>query len=296
MAVAVRQALRSHFDLVRIPNVVTAVADIVAGFLYVGGQRDEWSALLLLIGASACLYGGGAALNDVCDVVRDRRERPERPIPSGRLSRRSAGAVAVALLGLGLALSIAVSGRSGAVAGLLILNIVLYDVLLKETWLAPPLMGLCRALNLTLAMSLAGDIAPSIVVVPVLALWVYTTSLTLFARSETSVTSRLPLIAGAIGIGAGVAGLASLAWVLPNVYLSFLIPVSVLAVALVYRGGSVARTATTGSVQRCVKTFVLSLILFDACLVWAACGVGVALAVVTLMIPALALQRWFRVA
>jgi hypothetical protein len=50
----------------------------------------------LLVGVSL-LYIGGMILNDVCDVAVDHRQRPQRPLPSGRVSRNAALAVTIAM-------------------------------------------------------------------------------------------------------------------------------------------------------------------------------------------------------
>ena len=146
---------RAYLDLVRIPNVITAAADILAGFFYVDGSADDWRTCVLLIGASCSLYAGGVALNDVCDVEHDMRERAGRPIPSGRISRREAAVLSTLLLVVGFLLACASSWWAAAVGGALLVAIVLYNGVLKRTAVAPTAMGVCRALNLILGMSVA---------------------------------------------------------------------------------------------------------------------------------------------
>ena len=57
------------------------------------------------------LYASGTALNDVFDFEIDRAERPNRPLPSGRVSRRAAAWLG----GLGLAIGPALACTSGSV-------------------------------------------------------------------------------------------------------------------------------------------------------------------------------------
>src|SRR5271165_3758836 len=74
-------------QLIRLPNVLTAAADSLAGWLLVGGALSDargWAPLGL---ASMVLYAAGMAINDVVDAKIDRLERPGRPIPSGRVSK-----------------------------------------------------------------------------------------------------------------------------------------------------------------------------------------------------------------
>jgi len=87
--------LTSLLELVRLPNVFTAPSDVAMGMAVSGVALTSSHAALLL--ASACAYAGGMALNDACDAPLDAHERPERPIPSGRISRASAFGVAAVL-------------------------------------------------------------------------------------------------------------------------------------------------------------------------------------------------------
>jgi hypothetical protein len=56
-------------------------------------RADRTQALPWLVGATMCLYAGGVVLNDFFDRRLDAIERPERPIPSRRVSAASAAAL-----------------------------------------------------------------------------------------------------------------------------------------------------------------------------------------------------------
>lgn len=284
-----------YLRLVRIPNVVTAVADVSAGYLYAGGQTRDGLLLVALTLGSACLYAGGAALNDVCDAEQDLRERPERPIPSGRIARRTALRLAIGLLVMGIALAGTVSARAGAIALLLVLSIVLYDSVLKSTPAAPCLMGLCRALNLSLGMSLAPTLWTTSHVIPLGLMWLYVTSVTIYARTEAGDSSRMRLIGAMVGVCLAVAGLASLRFIVAGVHEEYLILVALLFVLIGYRGFRAVVQRTPDRVQQAVKAFVLSIVLFDACLTWSARGLVAGLSIGALLVPAMLLGRRFRV-
>src|SRR5262249_57822001 len=81
----------------------------------------------VLLLATAALYAGGVVLNDVFDAWLDALERPERPIPSGRVTRRAAGVFGGALLAVGVAAALIASLLSGAVAALIAACAVVYD-------------------------------------------------------------------------------------------------------------------------------------------------------------------------
>src|SRR5947209_6055996 len=89
--------------LLRLPNVFTAVADIaLAGAVSLAIPVNRVSFLLVAL-ASACLYCSGMVWNDYFDVEQDARERPFRPLPSGRIALRTAWLLAVALMAAGVA-------------------------------------------------------------------------------------------------------------------------------------------------------------------------------------------------
>src|SRR6185369_15378402 len=97
--------LLPYAQLLRIPNVFTAFADILLGTLAAGTllTRPLGSAALLL--ASGCLYCAGMVWNDYFDLDIDKKERPFRPLPSGKVSTRTAVWLGLSLLVAGIALA-----------------------------------------------------------------------------------------------------------------------------------------------------------------------------------------------
>lgn len=70
----------------RVSNLPTVWTNMLAGVVLAGGGVLEVQSLGLLL-ALSLFYVGGMYLNDAFDAEIDARERPERPIPSGRVSR-----------------------------------------------------------------------------------------------------------------------------------------------------------------------------------------------------------------
>lgn len=136
-----------YVELVRAPAILTVLGDTAAGAAASGrllrGRR------LGLPLASACLYAGGMALNDYADRDVDARERPERPIPSGRISARRALGTASALTAAGLGLCALAGGRGALAIGIpLAASIWTYDLAAKKHALTGAAsMGSCRALD-----------------------------------------------------------------------------------------------------------------------------------------------------
>jgi 4-hydroxybenzoate polyprenyltransferase len=151
-------AIRPWLQLVRLPNLFTAAADPLAGFLLAGGLLRERTYSIPLMGAGAAIYAGGMVLNDVFDLDLDRVERPERPLPAGRIAPRHAAVVGAMLLLLGPILAALSSARPVALAVALAGCVIAYDAVARRLWVGPFVMGLCRMLNLAVGLQ-AGRIA-----------------------------------------------------------------------------------------------------------------------------------------
>lgn len=150
--------IRAFAELTRPANVVTALSDIMAGLAIVGfvfGLLDYQFYPALFLGISSmCLYAGGVVFNDVFDHELDSIERPERALPSGRINRSEAIFGGILLLSLGIFLAFWQSRLSGIVAIFITLFALFYDWKGKHMRIFGPInMGLCRAFNLLLGMS-----------------------------------------------------------------------------------------------------------------------------------------------
>ncbi len=98
-----RATVKDYAELGRVSNLPTCVTNVLVGCAVGAGAASmpAWT-VLAAIGGVGLLYVGGMALNDAVDAKIDRQERPNRPIPSGRISRRAAYAFAVANAAIGM--------------------------------------------------------------------------------------------------------------------------------------------------------------------------------------------------
>ncbi|MDE2506384.1 MAG: UbiA family prenyltransferase, partial [Planctomycetota bacterium] len=206
--------VRLYFELVRLPNVIAAPADSLAGMLLVGGTLASWSRALPLALTSACLYAAGMALNDVCDIEVDCVERPGRPLPSGRVSLRTAAILAAILTtaGLGFAL-LTGSSRCVWVAAGVAGCIVAYDAYFKKTPLGPLVMGLCRGGNLLLGMSVIPGALRLIPGVAVASMTLFVAGVTWISRSEIGGGRSRGVLFGVVLENVGLLGCLSAALV-----------------------------------------------------------------------------------
>ena len=140
---------RDLVELVRLPAALTVPGDSLAGAAAAGWPygRRSWA----LPVASACLYWAGMALNDFADREVDRVERPERPIPSGRVSPAEALGVAAGLTATGLLVAGLIGGRRGLGGAVRVAGAAwAYDLLAKPTPAGPACMAAARGLDVLL--------------------------------------------------------------------------------------------------------------------------------------------------
>lgn len=261
--------LRAYLTLLRPANVVTAWADVAAGAAAAGvwGGGVPSTQVGWLIVATSGLYGGGVVLNDVFDAPLDRTERPERPIPQGRVSRREAGIFGVLLLIGGCAAAGRVGWTALLVAAAVGAGAVLYDGWAKARPLLGPItMGGCRAGNLCLGMTAAGGAALAIwwplAVLPL----VYVAAVTGISRGEVRGGSRNTGRMAVFLFGLVVAALFALGGsesyrLLPAVPFILLFAAQV-GPPLV----RVARTPTPEQIRSAVRSGVLAIVTLDAVL------------------------------
>jgi hypothetical protein len=243
------------------------VSNTVAGAVLASSVADAGTVAVVAL-AMALFYTAGMILNDVLDLDVDRVRRPERPLPSGQVSRNAAVAAVVALFVAGEAL-LAVTGLEAFLAGLgLIALIVLYDAWHKGNALSPVLMGGCRALVYVIAALAVAASVPLEVWTAAAVLLLYIVGLTQVAKAEGGgLLAAWPLAAVLAAIGYWVG------WV-DSVWMALLL---VAFAAWVWRALWLLRS------QHRIGAGVVSLIagvsLFDALAVASAGGSAAAVAV-----------------
>lgn len=206
---SVRARAGSHLALARLSNAPTVVSNVLAGValasvvapVTVGGT-------VLLAVAMVFFYTAGMYLNDLFDLDIDRRERPERPLPSGRLSKSEALGVTVFLFSVGT-FCLALLGTAPLVSGLvLVALIVAYDAWHKTNPLSPIVMASTRMMvYITAFVAFAPTVSLALIFWTLL-LGLYIVGLTYIAKTETSSLTGywpaallfLPAVVGALSL------------------------------------------------------------------------------------------------
>jgi len=263
--------LKGYLGLMRPANLPTAAADIFAGMAIAGIFADfsvtNFSFLftqnsIVLVLSSVLLYAGGVVLNDVFDVELDKIERPERAIPSGLISLKSAIIFGSILLLMGIVSAFAVGNLSGGIAVLLAVFILSYDYYAKHKLVLGPInMGVCRGLNLLLGISILGTIhSMEFTIIPV----IYIAAITLISKGEVHGDNKKHIIFAGV-LYALVIGLVASFIVFKTENILQTLPFLALLAFLIYKPLLQAyKDNSPQNIKKAVMGGVLSLIILDA--------------------------------
>jgi 4-hydroxybenzoate polyprenyltransferase len=269
----------------RVSNLPTVWTNVLAGAVLSGGDWRNWR-LGLMLAAMSSFYVGGMYLNDYFDRAIDGRERPERPIPSGQISAHAVAAIGFCLVGAGAIATAAMGPAAAAMAALLAISIVAYDLHHKANPFAPVVMGACRALVYgATATALSGGVT-SFVAVAAVAIAAFVAGLTYAARQESldKIGNLWPLALLAapllVAIGVFRQGPGAMA-----VYLLL----AVWTAAAVYL---LARRLVAGSVSRAVGWLIAGISLCDAAILASTGAIMPALAAIGGFVLTLIAQKF----
>ena len=308
MAARVATTWKYWLQLARLPNVFTALGNVLMGWLVVHGTLAHDWRWLALATISGLHYVGGMFLNDAYDAEQDAIDRPQRPIPAGHIARQAALRAGFALLAAGILLAGLLSATAGdpfpvAIAALLAVCIWLYDARLKSTGLGPLVMGACRSLNVLLGTSLLPPNSPvtwsdRLFGLPAwiaAGIGIYIVGVTWLARREATTSSRTQLLAATGVLMVGLIMLAALSsrYDLQIDREAWLLLWGVTGIIIARRCVLAILSPTPTMVQRAIKHCILSLIVIDATITFGFAGPGWAVVVLALLAPTMLFGRWF---
>lgn len=285
--------VKAYLQLMRLPNVFTAIADIVAGYVIVRGLAVRIAELGALVLATSGIYAAGCVLNDFCDREVDARERPSRPLPSGMVSGREALALTFFLFASGIFGAYLAGPDSFFLALAIVLFVIVYDTRSKRHDIAGPLnMAACRAGNLLLGMSPA--LALSLPFLFPLVSFCYIFLVTMFSRLETegNADGRALLMAGGIG---GIFLLFAVLAAGGDIAVDAFIYLALLACLVLPPLRRALREKTPHAVQRSVRSLIMGIPFLDAAYAAGMQGAVAGLPVVFCLLPALLIVRFFYV-
>lgn len=284
--------LKLALELGRISNLPTVWSNVLVGALLSGAALADGRVPLLAL-ALSFFYVGGMFLNDAFDREFDARHRPERPIPSGRVSAAEVFGWGYAGLAAGTVL-VALASRTAdgwpawraivscaALAG----AIVFYDWRHKGEPLSPLVMGLCRVLVVVTAGYAVAAVLPAAVWLAAGALLCHLIGLTYIAKQEylNRPGSLWPLGFLAVPVVYG----AVLASTAPATWLCIVLYAGMLAFAL-----NALRRRRRADVPRAVVLLIADMSMLDATFLAGAGHLRAAVLAVAAFALTLAAQRW----
>lgn len=154
------KTLYPYLQLIRPANIITALTNVISGIaasLYILKNENflNYSNIGYLLVATTGLYGGGIVFNDFFDSSIDTIERPNRPIPSGSVTKRQAALLGSLLFVIGLISALKVSIEAFNISLIIYIFCFVYNIKTKHyRWLGGLTLALCRGLNLLLGTTL----------------------------------------------------------------------------------------------------------------------------------------------
>jgi 4-hydroxybenzoate polyprenyltransferase len=290
------EKLIGYIRLMRPANVVTSVTDVLAGIAIAGFyfSAENYLPVLLLCIATIGLYSGGIIFNDVFDAELDKIERPERPIPSGLISKNAASIFGGIFFFVGIFAAGLYSPTSRYIAAAIMIACLTYDKWMKHHPIFGPLnMGLCRGLNLMLGVSIIGSSLSQwwfLAIVPI----VYIASITMISRGEVHGGSKKMLYFGGLLYLIVILAVLFFAWTRNNItYASiFVLPFALMIFLPLYKA---IQNPIGPNIGKAVKSGVIALILMNAAWASAFGALNAAIFIVILLPVSLLLSKAFAV-
>jgi 4-hydroxybenzoate polyprenyltransferase len=292
----VSQRVKEYLQLIRLPNVFTTPSNILTGYFAAVTTTTAAEAdgvhLIALMVSSGLLYIAGIVLNDYFDIEIDKKERPSRPLPSGKISKGYALTIAIVALLIANIISLIVGPISLAISLALTLLIIAYDYQLKYSVLGPFAMGGTRSLNVIFGASpvllYIDNHSVAIVGVAAASLFFYVSSITILSKKEVgkerpNSTLVILIVFGVILAIVPLGMLLQFEW-------TFLLNLSIFAgVTIVTFRQYVAKEVP--SVQKAVRNMVISIIILDSVFVSGTAGLPYGLATLLLIAPVVVLAK-----
>jgi 4-hydroxybenzoate polyprenyltransferase len=302
--------LIGYLRLMRPANVVTSVADVlagiaIAGYLIVPDTGFGWAAVtgpnlpylpvILLCISTIGLYSGGIIMNDVFDAKLDAVERPERPIPSGLISKNAATIFGGICFFIGIFTAGLLGRNAQYLAVAIMICCLIYNRFLKHSAIFGPInMGLCRGLNLLLGVCIIPDQVERywyLAIVPI----VYIAAITMISRGEVHGGSKKTLYS-ALGLyGLVIASVVYFAVINQAPILITIAFLGAFAAMIMIPLFKAIKDPIGPNIGKAVKSGVIALIILNAA--WAAAfgAWPIAIAIIILLPISLALSAAFAV-
>jgi 4-hydroxybenzoate polyprenyltransferase len=287
---------KDYLILVRVPNLFTLPSNILVGFVIASSlSMTSYGQVLLLVTISILLYCVGVILNDLYDYNIDKKERPNRPLASGKITRRAAVFLVVTFSILALALSLIVSTPTFVISSILIALIFGYDKYLKNTQAGPFTIAAARVMNVMLGTSIG---LGNIIAFPQFVILSFVLAITFVYVCLIGFVSRYEVHGFAKNIKLFLIPVIIIAIILLIVFFVFmgfftyesLIILTIFSIIMAKTFYNIHKKDSVG-IQQIVRNMILSIIVLDSTFLTGIRGVEIGVAVLVLLAPLLILSR-----
>jgi 4-hydroxybenzoate polyprenyltransferase len=266
--------------------------------------------LVLLVTSSILLYTSGLVFNDYFDIETDIKERPYRPLPSGRISKRVAFTIALSSIIFSNLVAYFAAGRTGlSVSAVVSAIIISYDYKLKKTKCGPIAMGLARSINIVLGASpalyliLQNNHLFARMASIFLFTFAYIFSISLLSRKEVqsdedqkdfqkTIRNLRKTVLFCFSIIFCIIGSLIFLVILGIFRIDLLVNLglfSAIIISILFRQAKLRYSSS--SIQNSIKNMVIAIIVFDSIFISGAAGLYYGLPVLTLFLPTIFLSR-----
>jgi len=146
---------KEYLQLVRIPGIFTVFSNILIGYFFSFSQNPEPLHLPFLFVTTGMLFSAGMIFNDFFDFDIDKKERPNRPISSGKISKQKALFLGIIFLIIANIFALFVGTHSLLLSVLMTIIIIFYNYKLKFfPFLGIFSLSVIRFLNVLLGFSI----------------------------------------------------------------------------------------------------------------------------------------------
>lgn len=291
--------LRDYLLLVRLPNTFTVPPDILVGYFVLGHQGiANPVTLLLLIASSILLYISGILLNDLFDLAEDKIDRPGRPLPSNKVSIRTASLLSVTTMLWANILAYQASQQSLVVSFLLSCTIIAYDYKLKKAKFGFIIMGLARGLNILLGASATflfvsdDPYAMFYTIFITSSMILYVSSITLLSKGEITGIANTRKVVVAYGNVFFIIVMLTIALFLGIFSFHASIFLTIFSISIGRSFSKVVRRSYRSlTIQNAVKNMIVCIIILDAFFITGNVGIYYGIVAALFIVPSMILSR-----
>lgn len=127
-----KEKIIAAFKIIRPINAIIAFVSVIVAAFFCSPEEIAWFSVLLASFAAAFTLSAGNIINDIYDLGIDKVNRPERPLPSGKISKNSALILYFLLIAASLILSWFINLYAFIIVIIATILLVLYSKFLKR--------------------------------------------------------------------------------------------------------------------------------------------------------------------